>query len=418
MTTPIYLTPKQREAHNLLKDNTLLLYGGGIQGGKSFFGLMELFLLSVKYPRSRWIAMRKSGPDLDRNLITSWNELASKGIGNHVRNFNQRTMVITFHNGSQILFMAESFDTDKELNRFKGLQINGGLLDEVNELQEKTFYKIIERAGSWDGSPGCPIKLILTCNPTNNWVKELIYDKWVKNELKEGWKFIPALITDNPYKPKEYIKSLIDNMPPYQYEIFVKGNWNVKLEGALFDSHDLKRFSKKEIDKVTPEATLAYIDVAGEGTDYLSMPVAFVMMNKIYITDAIYDKSNVDITLPRCVDMLTANKVNYVRVEANNQGSIFIKELRKMWQMDKVLSVHNTTHKHTRILLEYAFIIKYCCFLNTNEYSPDSNYGKFMRNILTYQKEDKGNDNPEDDGIDSLSGLCKFIHSFLPHLFK
>ena len=82
------------------------------------------------------------------------------------------------------------------------------------------------------------------------------------------------------------------------------------------------------------------------------------------------------------------------------------------------MAVHNTTHKHTRILLEYAFIKKYVAFLNTNEYTHDSNYGKFMRNILTYQKADKGNDNPEDDGIDSLSGLCKFIHSFLPHLFN
>ena len=413
MTTPIYLTPKQREAHNILKDNTLLLYGGGIQGGKSFFGLIELFLLSIKYPRSRWIAMRKSGPDLDRNLITSWNELANKGIGNYIKSFNQRTMVITFHNGSQIMFMAESFDTDKELNRFKGLQINGGLLDEVNELQEKTFYKIIERAGSWDGSPRCPIKLILTCNPTHNWVKTLIYDKWAKDELKEGWKFIPALITDNPYKPKEYIKSLTDNMPAHEYEVFVKGNWDVKLEGSLFDKDNMTFISTKEMEEIKSEAVLGYVDVADEGTDNLCSIMGYCINGKIYIKDVIYTTDNVDVTLPLCAAQILSHKANYVRIESNNQGSIFIKNLRKSVPSEKVLPVHNSTHKHTRILLQYAWINKYCVF--TSDSPAESDYGKFMREILTYLKADE---NKVDDGADALSGLCKFASNFLPHLFK
>ena len=73
-----------------------------------------------------------------------------------VKDFNNTSLVLTWNNGSQIIFMAEGYDTDKELNKFRGLEFNGAFIDEVNEVQEVTFDKIIERSGSWFGSQGCP----------------------------------------------------------------------------------------------------------------------------------------------------------------------------------------------------------------------------------------------------------------------
>jgi hypothetical protein len=86
--------------------------------------------------------------------------------------------VVQFINGSELLFMAESYDEDKDLNRFKGLEVNGAGLDEVNELQEVTFYKVQERIGSWNKAIGQPpIVCLATCNPANNWVKSIIYER-------------------------------------------------------------------------------------------------------------------------------------------------------------------------------------------------------------------------------------------------
>ncbi|WP_323162251.1 hypothetical protein, partial [Pseudomonas fluorescens] len=67
---------------------------------------------------------------------------------NFVKKYNQDTQTVTFQNYSQIIFLGENYADDKELNRFKGLEVNGFLLEEINELQQKTFYKCIERAGS------------------------------------------------------------------------------------------------------------------------------------------------------------------------------------------------------------------------------------------------------------------------------
>jgi hypothetical protein len=122
--------------------------------------------------------------------------------------------------------MAESFDQDKELNRFRGLEINGGGMDEINECRTETFYKLIERSGTWLKAEGNPRPLILaTCNPTQNWVKQLFYDPYMGGTLNPRWAYIPARITDNPHIPQTYIDGLKANMPRLEYERFVNGDW-------------------------------------------------------------------------------------------------------------------------------------------------------------------------------------------------
>jgi len=123
--------------------------------------------------------------------------------------------------------MAESFDTDKELNRFRGLEINGAGAEEINELQEATFNKLIERTGTWLKAGEVPSVILATCNPTHNWVKSKFYDRWKNGTLPEKWAYIQAKITDNPFIPKSYLEGLKANMMPLDYQRFVEGDWEV-----------------------------------------------------------------------------------------------------------------------------------------------------------------------------------------------
>jgi predicted phage terminase large subunit-like protein len=337
------------------------------------------------------------------------------GFQQYVKDWNQSTQVITFTNDSQILFMAESYDTDKELNRFRGLEINGAGIDEINEIQIETFYKVIERAGSWSNAGTVPIKVLGTCNPSHGWVKEEFYDRYKQGTLRQGWAYVPALITDNPYITKEYLKSLTDNMPEYQYQVFVEGNWDVKLEGVLFDKKDLKRYKRDDLNESLAVATLGYADIADEGDDFFSLPMAKIFPKKIFITDIIFTKENVDVTLPMTAELMKRKGANYIRVESNNQGSVFIKMLRDLVALEKVLQVNNHTNKHTRILLEYGFIIQYVYFLDESQYAQGSAYDLFMRQLLSYMKDGTS---PHDDAADSLSGLAKLIQTFCSDLFQ
>jgi hypothetical protein len=222
-------TPKQQEAAKVASENLITLFGGAVRGGKSYWLLMLIFTYAIKYDKSRWAVIRASYSTLTATLIVTFNKLMSEGLGQYVKSFNQSTHVVTLVNGSQIIFFAESYDNDKELNRFRGLEVNGFGIDEINELQRDTLMKCIERAGSWQGSIGCPIKILATCNPANNWVKEDFYDRYRLNTLPKGWAYVPSKITDNPHISKDYIESL-KLLPTYQYEVFVNGNWDISLK--------------------------------------------------------------------------------------------------------------------------------------------------------------------------------------------
>jgi hypothetical protein len=228
--TKITPTPKQCEAHKLLEDNTFVLYGGAIRGAKSYWGCLEIITFCFKYPRSRWALVRESWGNIEGKLyVTFLENFLQKGFDQYVKEFNKNTWTLTWVNGSQIVFMAESYNQDKELNRFRGLEINGAFIDEINEIQEVTFDKIIERSGSWFHSPGCPTKILASCNPTTVWVKDRFYDKWEAGQLPKGMAYIQARIYDNPYIPAEYLESL-KLLPRFQYEVFVEGNWNLQLK--------------------------------------------------------------------------------------------------------------------------------------------------------------------------------------------
>ena len=236
---------KQAEAFQIADKNLITLYGGAIRGGKSYWGCLALFTYSFEYPNSRWLILRENLPTIKRNLLPTINNILQSGFQHFVKNFDYQTFTLTWTNGSQIIIMSESYDTDKELNRFRGLEINGAFIDEINEIQQQTFNKIIERSGTWFHSPGCPTKILASCNPTNSWVKDIFYEPYKLGTLKEGMAYVPARIYDNPHIPKAYFDSL-KMLPKYQYEVFVEGNWDLQLKvgGEFYKCFELDQHVK------------------------------------------------------------------------------------------------------------------------------------------------------------------------------
>lgn len=223
-----------------------LLFGGAIRGGKTYCALGTLLLLCKMHPGSRWAIVRDTLTTIKRNVVPSFMKVCPDSF---LQNYNQDTQVITLTNGSEILLFAENFDEDKLLLRWRGLEVNGFVLEEANELQESSFYKAIERAGTYiprNGNKPKPL-ILLTCNPSQGWVKDLFYDRWKSGTLPKDWFYLPSKITDNPYiaEDKEYMASLT-NMPRHEYEVYVNGNWDlqVKTGGEFYESFDLDKHIK------------------------------------------------------------------------------------------------------------------------------------------------------------------------------
>ena len=224
---------------------TTVIYGGSIRGGKSFAGFGVLLMLAKKYPGSRWAIIRKDLATIKRNLIPVWDKIKPS---NFVKSFNQASMTVTFKNGSKFIFFAENYEKDKELNRFRGLEINGAFVDEINEIQQVTYFKILERVGSYvvPNLKEQPKPITIgTINPSYGWVKEFFYDKFKLGTLPKNISFIQASIFDNPFISQQYIENL-KNLPKYEYEVFVLGNWDIKLKtgGEFLKNFELETHIK------------------------------------------------------------------------------------------------------------------------------------------------------------------------------
>ena len=192
-------------------------------------------LLSRFYPGSRWAIVRKDLPVIKRNLYPSWNKIKPDNfIQSDATDHNQHT--VTFKNGSKIIFFPESFDTDKEQNRWKGLEVNGVGFEEINECQEASLSKAFERAGSYviKGATNQPKPIVVaTCNPTQGWVKDKVYTPWKEGKLKKNWLYIQSRIYDNTpllEQQPHYLPSLKENLTFYEYAVFVEGDWDVQLK--------------------------------------------------------------------------------------------------------------------------------------------------------------------------------------------
>lgn len=217
-----------------------LYYGGAIRGGKSFCVMALFFVLCLVFPGSRWVIVRKDLPTIRRTIIPVFEKLRLLS-GGFMGRVHQDTWTATARNGSQIIIFSESLDTDPYYNRWRGLEANGFWLEEANELDERTYHKAKERAGSWiiprtkqNPNPKQPIPyLFLTSNPAGNWVKRDFYTPWKKGALKPYQFYLPAGPKDNPYNSAEYLESL-ESLPDRDYKIFVLGDWD-ELAGAALE---------------------------------------------------------------------------------------------------------------------------------------------------------------------------------------
>lgn len=250
----IELHPKQAEAMDALASEAynFIMFGGAIRGGKTVWGLSALLVMCQIFPRSRWCVIREDMEKIRTTTIPSFKKLEPSG------RLRESPYEYTHPNGSVILFKSENYAQDKDLDWMRGLEVNGFLFEEINECQQKTFFKAFERAGSWiiPKASVMPKPIILaTCNPSWGWVKELVYNRYKNGTLPKEWLYIPSKITDNPSLPQDYIENL-KNLPKFEYMVYVEGDWDVQLKtgGEFYKYFELNKHVRPT--KYNPELPL------------------------------------------------------------------------------------------------------------------------------------------------------------------
>ena len=184
----------------------------------------------------------------------------------------------------------------------------------------------------------------------------------------------------------------------------------VDMKGRLFTGLNKVPQEQFQAIKDRIEGYVGYIDVADQGKDFTAMAIGGVIGNEVYIVDYLFTRDNTDISLPLCAEKLNKWEAKYCRVESNSMGAMFSRQLDKMVST-RILQVHNTKNKITRIIMESAFVFRAFNFVENN----DQQYYQFIQNIEGFSKEGK---NKNDDAPDCIAGLSVFIRGLFPNQFK
>lgn len=184
----------------------------------------------------------------------------------------------------------------------------------------------------------------------------------------------------------------------------------IEAKGLLFPKSELNRYRRKDIIDRKSEGGVGACDVADEGDDDFSAPFGQIFGDKIFITDVVFTKDPVEISEPRITQMILDEKCDKIRIESNNGGRIFGKNVRtglaKKRHKCEVQTKATTSNKATRILMRSGWIKKHCVFLHDDDIIKGSDYDRFMKSLTGYKKE---GGNKHDDAPDSLTILAEYI---------
>ena len=179
--------------------------------------------------------VRKSYPELIANHVKPLKEMLRCGSKDAVAKYNSSEKEMRFLNGSTILFRY--CDTEKDVDRYQGTEVDVLFLDEATQLSEDQIKKI---SACVRGTNNFPKRIYYTCNPggkSHGYIKRLFIDNvYEDGEHPEDYSFIQSLVTDNKALMEsnpDYIRQL-ESLPPKLREAWLNGRWDVFF-GAFFE---------------------------------------------------------------------------------------------------------------------------------------------------------------------------------------
>lgn len=327
----------------------------------------------------------------DKSNLQGWNTNQSKQVGYFGAGVG----------GTIIGFGASNVAITDDLYRGIEDALSDTVNDRINQWKESTHDSRFES--------GCARIDIGTRWSLNDVIgrniESQIYDKSiiVSALTDEGQSFCEDVLTTAEYTEKKKRTAPEIWAAEYQQE-------PVDMQGRLFN--DIKFMPKEEFDKFKEtnkiEGCIGYVDVSDQGTDYTAVAIGAVINRKLFIVDYIMTRDNTDITIPQTAALLNKWNVAYCRVESNSMGAMFGRQLQLLTKT-RILQVHNTQNKITRIIMNSAYIMNTMIFVR----NEDNQSELFIQNMLSFSKEGR---NKNDDAPDCLAGLSIFVQSMFKNL--
>jgi phage terminase large subunit len=267
----INLSKRQTEAWKYIFDDKTseICFGGGVSGGKSYLLCVAITTMALQYKGTRYILGRSVLHTLKQTtLVTLFQALKDMGLSpekHYVYNGQDNTVKL-FNDSIIILKNLEYTPSDPNYERLQGYEVTAVGVDEASQISE-TCYNILKSRIRYKLTEfGLIPKIILTCNPGNNYIKKLFYIPFQEETLPDNKVFIQSLITDNPYVSQDYI-DMLNTLPGEQKKRLLYGDWFFTDEiGKLFDYDDIVGCSFRNAPNPDDKKYIS-VDVARFGND-------------------------------------------------------------------------------------------------------------------------------------------------------
>lgn len=174
----------------------------------------------------------------------------------------------------------------------------------------------------------------------------------------------------------------------------------IDIKGRLYS-----KFLTYEYEKIPNfKYIMNYTDTADEGEDYLcSIDYGVSFNNQKYVLDILFTKEPMEITEPLQAKMMTKDKVGYSKIESNNGGRGYARnvnrELKGLKNYHTIVDwFHQSENKKARILSNSTGVMN-------NVFFPvdwETRWPEYATEMKKYQKEGK---NKHDDAPDCTTGV-------------
>ena len=157
----------------------------------------------------------------------------------------------------------------------------------------------------------------------------------------------------------------------------------------------------------------SYTDTADTGNDFhCSYVYGVTFQNEAYILDTLYTDKPMEFTEPATAEMLYRNNVNIARIESNNGGRGFARNVKRILEEDyktnKVVVqwFSQTKNKISRILSNATWAMEHIYF----PAGWQNRWADLYEHLMKYQRQGK---NSHDDAEDALTGVCEDVNDII-----
>lgn len=248
---------------------TEIAYGGSKGSGKSYLGAQVIFSDALTYPDTHYFIARKKLNDLRKFTVPSIHEVFGHwGLDDNQWKYNGQDSFYELYNGSKVfLIEAKYMPSDPLYMRFGSMQMTRGWIEEAGEFESEAKNNLAASIGRWNNDKyGLTPKLLMTCNPSKNFLYKEFYKKSKTGELEDYKKFIQALPADNKSLDSGYLENLWRSLSPNQRKRLLDGDWEYDDDpNALCDYDSILDIFKN--DHVTGDKKYITADIARMGSD-------------------------------------------------------------------------------------------------------------------------------------------------------